>query len=128
MSDSYLQLRDLRFALYEHLQVQDDGGLDQDTFDQFLDAGETFVTEFLSPDDIDDAAISGALDTAGVPDPDLVIRTSGEQRVSNFLLWQAAYSEYEFVPTLWPDFTPEMFAKILDKFGTRERRFGAAVG
>lgn len=64
------------------------------------------------------------LDTAGLPDPDLVIRTSGETRTSNFMPYQAAYSEYEFTPTLWPDFTPAHLAEILDKFGLRERRFG----
>lgn len=64
------------------------------------------------------------LDTAGHPDPDLVIRTSGETRTSNFLLWQAAYAEYEFTPTLWPDFTPDHLARILDRFGLRHRRFG----
>ncbi|MFC2967619.1 polyprenyl diphosphate synthase [Acidimangrovimonas pyrenivorans] len=79
----------------------------------------------MTPDEIDDAAVSAALDTAALPDPDLVIRTSGETRVSNFLLWQAAYAEYEFVPTLWPDFTPEELARILDRFAGRERRFGA---
>ncbi|MDO5530278.1 MAG: polyprenyl diphosphate synthase [Paracoccus sp. (in: a-proteobacteria)] len=66
------------------------------------------------------------LDTAGHPDPDLIIRTSGETRTSNFLPWQAAYSEYEFTPTLWPDFTPAHLAEILDRFGLRERRFGGA--
>ncbi len=64
------------------------------------------------------------LDTAGHPDPDLVIRTSGETRTSNFLPWQAAYAEYEFTPTLWPDFTPDHMASILDRFGLRERRYG----
>jgi undecaprenyl diphosphate synthase len=59
-----------------------------------------------------------------LPDPDLVIRTSGEARISNFLLWQSAYSEYEFVDTLWPDFTAEIFAGIIDSFRGRERRFG----
>lgn len=68
--------------------------------------------------------LSACLDTAGTPDPDLVIRTSGETRVSNFLPWQAAYSEYEFTPTLWPDFTPDHLAAILDRFGMRQRRFG----
>lgn len=81
----------------------------------------------LSPDALDEAAISAALDTRGIPDPDLVIRTSGECRVSNFLLWQAAYAEYEFSPVLWPDFTPETLAEILSRFGTRERRFGGVV-
>ena len=65
-----------------------------------------------------------ALDTNPIPDPDLVIRTSGETRVSNFLLWQAAYAEYEFTPILWPDFTPEVLAEILGRYGNRDRRFG----
>ncbi|MBM3606169.1 MAG: di-trans,poly-cis-decaprenylcistransferase [Alphaproteobacteria bacterium] len=77
--------------------------------------------EVSSPTEADLAA---CLDTAGQPDPDLVIRTSGETRTSNFLPWQAAYAEYEFTPTLWPDFTPDHLARILDRFGLRERRFG----
>jgi undecaprenyl diphosphate synthase len=81
----------------------------------------------LDPAAIDDAAVSGALDTADIPDPDLVIRTSGETRVSNFLLWQAAYAEYEFTPVLWPDFTPEILAEILARFGQRDRRFGGVA-
>jgi undecaprenyl diphosphate synthase len=60
-----------------------------------------------------------------VPDPDLVIRTSGEQRVSNFLLWQVAYAEFAFVEECWPEFTPELFAAVLERFANRERRFGA---
>lgn len=82
----------------------------------------------LDPAAINDAAISARLDTAGMPDPDLVIRTSGETRTSNFLPWQAAYAEYEFTPTLWPDFTPEELARILTCFGLRDRRFGGAKG
>lgn len=79
-----------------------------------------------APDDTpSEALFSQCLDTAGHPDPDLVIRTSGEVRVSNFLPWQAAYAEYEFTPTLWPDFTPEHLQEILDRFGLRKRRFGA---
>ncbi|KRW97657.1 polyprenyl diphosphate synthase [Paracoccus sp. MKU1] len=70
--------------------------------------------------------LADCLDTAGHPDPDLVIRTSGETRTSNFLPFQAAYSEYEFTPTLWPDFTPEHLAEILDRYGLRDRRFGGA--
>ena len=65
------------------------------------------------------------LDTHFLPDPDLVIRTSGEARISNFLLWQSAYSEYEFVDTLWPDFMAAEFIRLVNKFGSRERRFGA---
>ncbi|MBN8294044.1 di-trans,poly-cis-decaprenylcistransferase [Rhodobacter sp. NTK016B] len=78
----------------------------------------------LQPEDIDEATLDGALDTAHVPAPDLVIRTSGETRVSNFLLWQAAYAEYEFSPVLWPDFTPEVLAEILSRFSGRDRRYG----
>jgi undecaprenyl diphosphate synthase len=81
----------------------------------------------LDPQALDEGRITAALDTADIPDPDLVIRTSGETRVSNFLLWQAAYAEYEFVPTLWPDFTPDHLAEILGRFGSRERRFGGVV-
>jgi len=66
--------------------------------------------------------------TAGIPDPDLIIRTSGEQRLSNFLLWQAAYAELAFPDTLWPDFTPEEFTKILGEFQKRDRRFGSVGG
>ena len=74
--------------------------------------------------DIDEQAITGALDTAGLPDPDLVIRTSGEMRLSNFLLWQAAYAELLFVETLWPDFDEDEFRQALDQFAGRQRRFG----
>jgi len=81
----------------------------------------------LDPDAVDEAALTAALDTGDLPDPDLVIRTSGETRVSNFLLWQAAYAEYEFTPVLWPDFTPEVLAEILDRFGNRQRRFGGVT-
>lgn len=80
----------------------------------------------LDPDNVTESTVSGVLDTANIPDPDLVIRTSGETRVSNFLLWQAAYAEYEFTPTLWPDFSPAELASILARFGGRDRRFGGA--
>ena len=75
--------------------------------------------------DVSENTLTGYLDTHVLPNPDLVIRTSGEARVSNFLLWQAAYSEYEFVKTLWPDFTRDIFAQIVGDFATRDRRFGA---
>jgi undecaprenyl diphosphate synthase len=68
--------------------------------------------------------ISLNLDTAGIPDPDLLIRTGGEQRISNFLLWQCAYTEFVFVDEFWPDFSHEIFAKALDEFRLRDRRFG----
>jgi len=75
---------------------------------------------------ITEEAISAALDTQGLPDPDLLIRTGGEQRLSNFLLWQSAYTELYFTPTLWPDFTPEHFRQALGEFSRRERRYGNA--
>jgi undecaprenyl diphosphate synthase len=76
------------------------------------------------PSDITAETISAALDTNGMPDPDLVIRTSGEIRLSNFLLWQAAYSELIFLSCFWPDFTAEHFKDALRQFAARERRFG----
>ena len=81
----------------------------------------------LSIDDVSETHISGYLDTAEMPDPDLIIRTSGEIRVSNFLTWQSAYSEFAFVDTLWPDFTSEELATVIDQFLGRERRFGAVA-
>jgi undecaprenyl diphosphate synthase len=82
----------------------------------------------IAPDAVDAETLARFLDTHTLPDPDLVIRTSGEARISNFLLWQSAYAEYEFVDTLWPDFTAEQFERIVGEYGTRERRFGAVRG
>lgn len=78
----------------------------------------------LVPKQINEQTLPNYLDTYVLPDPDLLIRTSGEARISNFLLWQAAYSEYDFVDTLWPDFTPAMFEQALERFSKRTRRFG----
>ena len=85
------------------------------------------ATGRLNPDDVDEETLPKYLDTCVLPDPDLVIRTSGEARISNFLLWQSAYSEYEFIDTLWPDFTADEFRTLVGGFGARERRFGAVV-
>ena len=79
----------------------------------------------IDPAAIDEAAIEAELDTAGLPDPDLLIRTSGEVRLSNFLLWQAAYAELVFLDVLWPDFNRSHFHLALSDFSRRERRFGA---
>jgi undecaprenyl diphosphate synthase len=79
----------------------------------------------LDPASIDEAMLASALWTRDIPDPDLVIRTSGEQRLSNFLLWQAAYAELVFLDVLWPDFGPSHFAAALAEYARRERRFGA---
>jgi undecaprenyl diphosphate synthase len=82
----------------------------------------------LSPEDITEQRFGRCLDTAGLPDPDLMIRTSGEQRLSNFLLWQAAYTELVFVPTLWPDFKREHLFQAIDEYQRRERRYGGTGG
>jgi undecaprenyl diphosphate synthase len=81
----------------------------------------------LQPDDIDESLVSANLLTAGIPDPDLLIRTSGEQRISNFLLWQLAYTELVFDDCLWPDFGEENLKSAIQVFKSRERRFGLAV-
>ena len=78
----------------------------------------------LDPADVNEETLPKYLDTRVLPDPDLVIRTSGEARISNFLLWQSAYAEYEFTDTLWPDFSREEFASLCASYGERDRRFG----
>ena len=82
----------------------------------------------LEPDLINEQMFADALETADIPDPDLLIRTSGEKRISNFMLWQCAYSEYVFLPTLWPDFGKDQLSEAIDEFCQRGRRFGVAVG
>jgi undecaprenyl diphosphate synthase len=89
---------------------------------------EAALAEQIEPEQIDEARLAGSLSTAGIPDPDLIVRTSGEQRLSNFLLWQAAYAELVFLDVLWPDFGPEHFAAALAEYARRERRFGARPG
>jgi undecaprenyl diphosphate synthase len=78
----------------------------------------------IDPEQIDEKAIAAELDTHGLPELDLLIRTSGEVRLSNFLLWQTAYAELLFLDTLWPDFDEQVFANALDQFAARQRRFG----
>lgn len=78
----------------------------------------------LSPNEVDEQALSSAMYTAGQPDPDLIIRPSGELRTSNFLLWQSAYAELVFMDVLWPDFTPEYLDQAILEYVNRERRFG----
>jgi undecaprenyl diphosphate synthase len=78
----------------------------------------------MKPEDVTVEALGGALDTAGIPDPDLLIRTSGEMRLSNFLLWQLAYTEFVFLDACWPEFGRELLEEARARFGARERRFG----
>ena len=79
----------------------------------------------LDPAAVDEETLPKYLDTHVLPDPDLVIRTSGEARISNFLLWQSAYAEYEFIDTLWPDFSAEELGRLCANYATKDRRFGA---
>ena len=82
----------------------------------------------LRPEDITEGTVSSFLDTAGTPDPDLVIRTSGEYRTSNFLPWQSSYAEYAFINESWPDFTVAIYEQAISNFRSRERRFGSVIG
>ncbi len=80
----------------------------------------------LSPESITEEVVAAHLDTRGMPDPDILIRTGGDMRISNFLLWQLAYTEIFVIPTLWPDFGRDQFLQVLNDFQSRERRFGRA--
>ena len=91
---------------------------------ELVDAVRKIVASGATPDSIDEAAVTRELYTAGLPDPDLVIRTGGEQRLSNFLIWQSAYAEFFFCEALWPDFGPTAFDDALLEFARRQRRFG----
>ncbi|MHA1109059.1 MAG: isoprenyl transferase, partial [Alphaproteobacteria bacterium] len=89
---------------------------------------ERVMANEISLDEINEDAVALHLDTSGIPDPDMVIRTSGEKRISNFLLWQSAYSELIFVDTLWPDFSRADLEEAIHEFHRRERRYGATTG
>jgi undecaprenyl diphosphate synthase len=91
---------------------------------ELVDAVRQLVTAGTPAESIDEAAVGSVLYTAGLPDPDLVIRTGGEQRLSNFLIWQSAYAEFYFCDALWPDFGPAAFDEALIEFARRQRRFG----
>ena len=92
--------------------------------DEIIQAIQHMMKDGVSPDKVTDELVSQYLYTAGVPDPDLIIRTSGELRISNFLLWQAAYSEWYVTPTYWPDFDKEEYRRALETYGQRDRRYG----
>ena len=92
--------------------------------DEIIQAIQRMMKDGVQPDKVTDELVSQYLYTAGVPDPDLIIRTSGELRVSNFLIWQAAYSEWYFTPTYWPAFDREEFHHALEIYSQRDRRYG----
>lgn len=91
---------------------------------EILDAVCAILADHVAPEDVDEALLSRYLYTADLPDPDLIIRTSGEVRISNFLLWQGAYAELYSTPVYWPDFDEHELRKALDHYANRERRFG----
>lgn len=95
--------------------------------DEIVRAVRKIIAAGLKPEDITDATISANMDNPEVPDPDLILRTSGEQRTSNFLTWQAAYAEWAFPKTLWPDFNDEVLDQVLADYANRERRFGGVI-
>jgi undecaprenyl diphosphate synthase len=92
---------------------------------ELVEAARALVRDGIAAEDVDEAALAARLSAPDMPEPDLVIRTSGEQRLSNFLLWQTAYSEYVFLPTLWPDFGEGPLREALAEYAGRRRRFGA---
>lgn len=92
--------------------------------DEIVYAIQRIIKDNLSPEDITEDLVSSYLFTRDCPDPDLIIRTSGEMRISNFLIWQSAYAEWYVTPTLWPDFNKEELAKAIEIYGQRDRRFG----
>ena len=92
--------------------------------EEIINAVKAIVRDGTKEEDITEELFSSYLYTAGIPDPDLIIRTSGEMRLSNFLLWQASYSEFYFTDVLWPDFSEEEFERALVKFSNRKRRYG----
>ena len=92
--------------------------------DEIVCAIQKIINDGIPAEDVNDELVNKYLFTAGVPDPDLIIRTSGELRVSNFLIWQAAYSEWYITPTFWPDFDKEEYRRALETFANRDRRFG----
>jgi undecaprenyl diphosphate synthase len=95
--------------------------------DEIVQAIRSIINDGIKPEDVDEDVVSQHLYTAGIPDPDLVIRTSGEQRISNFLIWQAAYAEWVFPQTFWPDFGREELLAAIQEFGRRERRYGLVL-
>ena len=112
----------------EYHEVQVNFCLNYGGRDEIVRAAKSFAADVAagkcSADDLTEAVFENYLDSAGVPDPELLIRPSGEMRLSNFLPWQSAYSEFVFMDVLWPDFSPEDLEKAIDEYNRRNRRFG----
>lgn len=122
------QIRELEEASADftefHLQI----AINYGSRDEMLRAMKRMMADYkkgkISPEELDEACFSSYLDTADIPDPDLMIRTSGELRLSNFLMWQHAYSEFYFTDTAWPDFNREELLKAIEAYTKRDRRYG----
>jgi undecaprenyl diphosphate synthase len=95
--------------------------------DEIIQAIQRMMKDGVPPEKVTDDLVGHYLYTVGVPDPDLIIRTSGELRVSNFLIWQAAYSEWYITPTFWPDFDKDEYRRALESFAHRDRRYGGVA-
>ena len=121
----------ISLAQKEGIKVRHLGKLDglspriQDTIRRALEATRRLIIKGIPAQDVDETVVGQYLYTAGIPDPDLIIRTGGEMRLSNFLTWQSAYAEIYFTPVLWPDFDKKEIDKALTIFSQRQRRFGS---
>ena len=125
------QVRELEERTMGNTQLQFNIALNYGGRQELVDAAKSMVKDaqagHLTHEDVTEALFSERLTTAGMDDPDLLIRTGGEQRISNFLLWQVAYTELVFLPVYWPEFNASHLREAIEEFGGRERRFGAAV-
>ena len=125
------QVRELEERTRENTQLQFNIALNYGGRQELVDAAKSMVKDAqegkLTHQEVSEASFAQRLTTAGMDDPDLLIRTGGEQRISNFLLWQMAYTELVFLPVYWPDFNANHLRQAIEEFGGRERRFGAAI-
>lgn len=120
-----LKLEETCAASRQHSRLQLNLALNYGARGEIVRAARRLVSDGVPPEEVTEETLAVRLDTAGCPDPDLIVRTSGETRLSNFLLFQAAYSELYFTPTLWPDFRAAEFLRALVEYQNRHRRFGA---
>lgn len=107
-----------------HFQIAINYGGRDELIRAYRKIGQRIAAGELKPEEITEETVADALDTAGIPEPDLLIRTCGEQRISNFLLWQLAYTEFYFTPIAWPDFSKEELVKAVEAYNHRDRKFG----
>lgn len=125
------QVRELEEKTKNNTQLHFNIALNYGGRQELVDATKSLIKDAMEgrikPEDVDEKLLGGRMTTAGLDDPDLLIRTGGEQRISNFLLWQMAYTELVFLPIYWPEFDIDHLRSAIKEFAGRERRFGAAV-